>query len=216
MDKKRLLCVIAALLAAVTAAGADNYTIELLDNATYDRVKARLDNVTIDNATRAKAQKIVNAYLGKEGIKLINRRMAEISGKLNMYSAADNLTTDAADTDIAATAAMLVFISSSMPMDTLKTYIASAGRDTVFVLRGTVGSPNKIAPTINFIKEMLCDKAMNCTEASIIINPDLFKQYGVERAPTVVVRVGGDDYRFVGAMPLKYIQEKAEGAEGIK
>jgi type-F conjugative transfer system pilin assembly protein TrbC len=195
------------VILSATAAFADNYTRKLIDNTTYDRLKAKLDNITLDSRAKAKAQEIVDAYLGEEGMKAINERMREISGKMNAYSISDNISAE--DMDIAAQAEMIVFISSSIPMDTLKRYAASASDKTVFVLRGTVGSPKTIMPTINFIKDILCDEKMKCREASIIINPELFKTYVVTRVPTIIVHAGGDDYRFVGAMPLSYIAEKA-------
>jgi type-F conjugative transfer system pilin assembly protein TrbC len=203
MDKKRLLRSVGLIwvILSATAAFADNYTRELIDNATYDRLKAKLDNITLDSRTKAKAQEIVDAYLGEEGMKAINERMLEISGKMNAYSISDNISAEDMD--------MIVFISSSIPMDTLKRYAASASDKTVFVLRGTVGSPKTIMPTINFIKDVLCDERVKCRGVSIIINPELFKEYGIERVPTVIVHAGGDDYRFVGAMPLSYIAEKA-------
>jgi type-F conjugative transfer system pilin assembly protein TrbC len=211
MDAKRLLRFIAlsALLLSAGLAGADNYTRELIDNETLSRLKVKIDKgMEIDNAKKEKARKIVDSWLGEEGMKVINNRIAEISGRMDTYNISDNLTAE--DADIAAAADMIVFISSSMPADTLKRYIEDADGNAIFVLRGTVGSPKTIMPTINFIKSILCDEKMSCKEASIIIDPELFKTYSVERVPTVIVRAGQNDYRFVGAMPLGYIREKAQ------
>lgn len=92
-----------------------------------------------------------------------------------------------------------VFVSASVPMETLRNYaadIAGSGEANVaLVLRGFVGGAKRIGPTARFTEQVLrkdpaCDPqgASPCAARSvpILVDPLLFRRYGIERVPAVV------------------------------
>jgi type-F conjugative transfer system pilin assembly protein TrbC len=89
-----------------------------------------------------------------------------------------------------------LFISSSMPMTTIRNYVASAARfkerNILIVLRGFVNGMTKIGPTVQFIADLLkvdplCYGA-NCEMYSVnmVVDPLLFRRYDISYVPAVV------------------------------
>jgi len=95
-----------------------------------------------------------------------------------------------------------VFVSSSMPLQTMRNYAASIARlhdpRITLVMRGFVGGMAKIRPTIDFVGSVLkedpdCDPSgSDCRmqPASLIVDPLLFRRYGIEKVPAVVYAQG--------------------------
>lgn len=95
-----------------------------------------------------------------------------------------------------------LFISSSMPMQTIRNYVNSVvelGDPNIsIVMRGFVGGASKVGPTVKFIAaaikdDALCDESkQKCTvkKANINIDPLLFRKYGVSKVPAVVYAKG--------------------------
>jgi len=96
-----------------------------------------------------------------------------------------------------------VFISSSVPLDTLRNYaraIDRLGYDNIFmVMRGFVGGMKYIRPTIDFISSILkkdssCDFASGeqCEvfSAAVNIDPLLFRAYNISEVPAIVYARG--------------------------
>lgn len=91
-----------------------------------------------------------------------------------------------------------VFISSSMPETTIRSYLDALGesQNVAFILRGMIGSdPTKFMPTFNWSQKLLCgtdeltmkdrDKA-KCKKTPIDVNPVLFERFGITQVPAVV------------------------------
>ena len=89
-----------------------------------------------------------------------------------------------------------VFISSSVPMATLRQYAYALDKlddpGVVMVMRGFVGGMKSIKPTYKFIQEVLNLDFENRTgvNATVEIDPLLFRRYGIERVPAVVFADG--------------------------
>lgn len=91
-----------------------------------------------------------------------------------------------------------LFVSSSMPLQTLRNYASSVARlhdsKVVMVMRGFVGGMTKIQPTIDFVSSVLKeDSSCAFTErecpmrmVNLVVDPLLFRRYGIERVPAVV------------------------------
>ncbi len=91
-----------------------------------------------------------------------------------------------------------IFVSSSIPLNTLRNYAADMERlgnpAVVMVLRGFVGGAGKIGPTANLAGEVLkidptCElTGGDCSLRNIpfIVDPMLFRQFGITQVPTVV------------------------------
>jgi type-F conjugative transfer system pilin assembly protein TrbC len=95
-----------------------------------------------------------------------------------------------------------LFVSSSMPLATLRNYSADAAKlkgDVVMVVRGLKGGLEaKWVPTMMFSRSILaedpdCDVSnANCHMrfVQLEIDPLLFKRYGISRVPAVVYAKG--------------------------
>ena len=87
-----------------------------------------------------------------------------------------------------------VFVSSSMPDETIRTYVRALhfiGRNTFIVLRGAVGGLYRLKPTaewsVNMLKkDTLCEGQCDLYRTKIIIDPFLFRKYQITRVPAVV------------------------------
>jgi type-F conjugative transfer system pilin assembly protein TrbC len=89
-----------------------------------------------------------------------------------------------------------LFISSSMPMATIRNYIASVARlkdrNITVVLRGFIAGMKKIGPTIRFIAlaltvDPLCSRAgCEMYSVSMVVDPLLFRRYDIAQVPAVV------------------------------
>lgn len=91
-----------------------------------------------------------------------------------------------------------IFISSSMPLQTVRNYSASVARlgdpRIVMVMRGFVGGMTRIQPTIRFVADAL-KKHHSCSPAegecdmvpvSLVVDPLLYRRYAIDRVPAVV------------------------------
>ena len=95
-----------------------------------------------------------------------------------------------------------VFVSSSIPMQTVRNYVASVARlgepRIVLVLRGFVDGMSRIQPTIRFVADALkrdpsCSPAeTECAmlPANLVVDPLLYRRYGIDRVPAVVFARG--------------------------
>ena len=95
-----------------------------------------------------------------------------------------------------------LFISSAMPLQTVRNYAASVALlgdpNVTLVMRGFVDGMSKIQPTIRFIGSVLqrdsaCSPAERECEmlpAGLAVDPLLFRRYGIDRVPAVVYARG--------------------------
>ncbi|MFA6137434.1 MAG: TrbC family F-type conjugative pilus assembly protein [Sulfurimonas sp.] len=119
-----------------------------------------------------------------------------------------------------------IFISSSMPKETIKNYLESIKNiqnNIVFVLQGAIGGMQKIKPTLLWIKEIL---GKEYASAKIIIDPRLSLKFKIKQAPAILytqmdmfdmkseevssqsITTNADTYIVYGDMPLKYVINK--------
>jgi conjugal transfer pilus assembly protein TrbC len=130
-----------------------------------------------------------------------------------------------------------IFISSSMPIPTLRTYalqIEEIGdKNITMVMRGFVGGMKKFGPTMKFCQQVLMldpDCNVNDCEAiraQIEIDPNLFRKFGIKEVPAIVyaqnvnlidpeqsaglegnVKGQISGYRLYGAVPIDYALDK--------
>jgi type-F conjugative transfer system pilin assembly protein TrbC len=91
-----------------------------------------------------------------------------------------------------ATQVLLLFISSSMPLRVIQSYLAQAepiNNQLIVVIRGTVDNSLRLLPTIDYLKKIkafsgcaqdLCQRAVNT-----VIDPRLFEQYNIQQVPAL-------------------------------
>lgn len=103
---------------------------------------------------------------------------------------------------LAASERVYVFISSAIPLATIRNYVASVARlgdpNVSLVLRGFVDGVTKIQPTIGFIASVLqrdqaCrpqDGDCEMLPTGLVVDPLLFRRYRIDRVPAVVYARG--------------------------
>lgn len=83
-----------------------------------------------------------------------------------------------------------IFVSSSMPKTTLKNYAISMDKlrdpNISMVLRGCIGGCEKLLPTGQFIQSILAQSKDEELIAEFIIDPNLYRYYGIKRVPAIV------------------------------
>jgi len=127
---------------------------------------------------------------------------------------------------------LLVFLSRSVPEATIHNYLdglSSVQGEVAYVLRGMVGpDPSKIMPTQRWVSKLLCGKEeytseefekLECDPGPVDINPNLFRQFGINQVPAVVyvpdplalnscrddTQPAGKFYVFYGDMSPEYV-----------
>jgi conjugal transfer pilus assembly protein TrbC len=95
-----------------------------------------------------------------------------------------------------------LFVSSSMPMSTLKSYASDLDKlrdpNIIMVMRGFVNGVKYMKPTLVFIseiqtKDINCDPMQEKCEAyhvDVFIDPMLFSQYSIQSVPAIVYARG--------------------------
>lgn len=89
---------------------------------------------------------------------------------------------------------LIVFASSSVPLDTLRNYVDDLLRlDGVMVFKGTIGEISKLKPTIDYFRTIMVED-LDCQQQGcevrhlkIAVDPKRFRQYGIEQVPAFVV-----------------------------
>jgi len=90
-----------------------------------------------------------------------------------------------------------LFISSSIPIKTLKNYAADIDRlndpRITMVMRGFINGMQKVKPTMQFVRNILnkdpqCDNLAQCPTYHVTINVDplLFSRYGIDTVPAIL------------------------------
>lgn len=137
---------------------------------------------------------------------------------------------------------LYVFISSSMPEETLSHYASELKKipSAVMVLNGTVGSISYIMPTVNLLTRISCGKNVDelkeenvdCMIVRTDLNPYLFRTFSIKAVPAFVMskkpyseimmmaskgeKISDNDFlKISGDTTLEYVLEhfKAAGAD---
>ncbi|WP_233981869.1 type-F conjugative transfer system pilin assembly protein TrbC [Pectobacterium versatile] len=88
---------------------------------------------------------------------------------------------------------LVMFVSSSMPLQTLRAYARDLGKvGGVMVFRGPVGGMSRITETVQLSRSILflnpdCNNSRcKSFNTEILIDPVLFKEYGIDRVPALI------------------------------
>ena len=148
---------------------------------------------------RQKAEEAYRIYQSEEFQRKIalerERIQKEIFGREGPYYKDSKKSTTGG---LGANERIYVFLSSSIPTETLRRYTSAAGalgdRNVRFVMRGFIGGAKYIKPTLRFVKDLLledpgCDPLKSrCRtyNTAVIIDPMLFERYHITRVPAFV------------------------------
>lgn len=91
---------------------------------------------------------------------------------------------------------LFIVISSSLPRETIRSYfktLEGVNLDVTFIMRGVIGTPQKIMPTINYINELLVknpnediSKQENRYQFNVEINPKVTRRFDVKEVPAIL------------------------------
>ena len=154
-----------------------------------------------------KAEQANDLYRSEEYQKKIQDEIKRIqAGMLAQDDAAQVQYPDAGASSVAGylqpDERIYLFVSASMPLETLRAYASTVEKigdgKVSIVLRGFVGGMKKVQPTVQFIGDVL-KKTVQCTaedcefrKAGVVIDPLLYRRYGINRVPAVVYAHGLD------------------------
>lgn len=158
-------------------------------------------NITISPLIQEKAENAFKYTESKEFQSQVEEFKGGITAKMQIPTANDpssmfySQMKPAVKSMVPAQDRVYIFISSSMPVETVKAYardLAKIGEDNVFlVMRGGIGGLKKIAPTVEWISSVLkidplCSGSCELYRTKVLIDPLLFKKYEIKEAPAVV------------------------------
>ncbi|MCG2841305.1 type-F conjugative transfer system pilin assembly protein TrbC [Sandaracinobacter sp. RS1-74] len=158
----------------------------------FEGLRKRASSPVMDDRARAALQK------GKDGLAAERDAMAKRLGQALGLEAPDM----AAVAGVAAPPAKgwvpVLFVSSSMPITTLRTYAAQLERvGGILAFRGMPGGLTKVGPMAKLSAEILrhdpgCEgPACAMRDVQLIVDPLIFRQHGVSRVPALAL-VPGD------------------------
>lgn len=89
---------------------------------------------------------------------------------------------------------IFIIISSSLKNETIKNYfkiLENVNTDITFVLRGVIGTPKKIMPTISYINDLLIKNPSKNNKPdkysfNIEINPKITRRFNIKQVPAVL------------------------------
>jgi len=193
-----------------------------LDRA--EECKKEIKTPQISSQAKEEAEKVYKTYQSKEfqaGIKKYEEELKNNLFKNNIdpyrkyYSGLNKNIKNYLMPD----EKIYIFISSSIPMYTLRNYAVELDRlrdpNIVMVMRGFVNGMKYFKPTLEFLKKLLVKNPSqdfrrgNVMWANVEIDPRLFRKYGIKRVPAIAyVKGDGNAYVIYGDVSLKYAVEK--------
>ncbi len=148
---------------------------------------------------RQKAEEAYRFYQSEEFQKKIalerERIQKEVFGRETYYK---DSTKGSVTGGLGANERIYIFLSSSIPEETLRRYtsvVGALGEPNVrFVMRGFIGGAKYVKPTLRFVKDLLledpgCDPLRSTCrtyDTAVIIDPALFEHYRITRVPAFV------------------------------
>jgi len=175
----------------------------ILENALKDSEKQTVPKNIHAGAGSTKASDSYNYYqsddfqqkLSSETARLQKELYGGLTSDNNYYKDFKGLTRKG---KLSSRERLYVFISSSIPKETLRTYSEMIGKmrdpNVVMVFRGFIGGAKYIKPTASFITSLLvvdpsCNPLKERCETfrtNIIIDPILFSKYNIQQVPAFV------------------------------
>jgi type-F conjugative transfer system pilin assembly protein TrbC len=207
--KKLLVCLVLALSPVLVNAAGDEEPLEkslrpLMNEAGNIEVILPEDNPEATQAAEALFRLYQSDAFQAKILKERNRLAEKFFGAKQKGVEDDNPKTDG-DGGPATNDRISLFVSSSVPLPTLRNYAMDMARlkdpRLVLVMRGFVGGANRIGPTASFIAEVLkadpnCELGANrecpMREIPFIVDPTLFREAGIEKVPAIGFIPGGN------------------------
>jgi len=212
---------------SVHASGPEGISIDDMnvDTGEYERVLKGVP-MSVDPEMLEKAKQAIpgdiNERVERERSKLIERGFygMDAAGGVSGESQGQTGHTHHGTAILKEDERIYIFISSSVPKETLRNYVRdldALGQPRMsIVMRGFVGGMTKVRPTLEFLRGVLF-KDENCDSdkceayrAPVLIDPSLFRRYGIEAVPAIVYARG---VKGVDSTVSEGVKEVAETGE---
>jgi type-F conjugative transfer system pilin assembly protein TrbC len=177
-------------------------------NDALNRAKKHEDKIklpSINNETQKAAQKAARSFYSPEYQRRIQQEIERLKKeKFNdvLSGSAKRSTSSDTNTILYPDERIYIFISSSIPLVTLRSYAETLDRindPSIFmVMRGFVDGMRYFKPTLEFVRNIIvkdtsCDlssEKCDVYRVSISIDPLLFKKYGIKAVPAIAYARG--------------------------
>ena len=200
----RLFALGIILIASVVFAGdltTDDISA-LLEKAKKDAVIMVLPKNDYEGVAKKQAEEAYQSGGFQRKLALERKRiLKEVFGKEAYYKDSKKGSTSGG---LGAHERIYVFLSSSIPTETLRRYTSAAGAlgdpNVRFVMRGFIGGAGQVKPTLGFVKDLLLEDpgcnplktTCRTYNTAVMIDPMLFEHYHIDRVPAFVyATVGG-------------------------
>lgn len=103
---------------------------------------------------------------------------------------------DKEEIELDRSAKVIVFISESVPLPTLRNYAAALDKvGGALIMRGMIGGMTEVRPTALFSSEILkidssCKQNCRFFKTQVLIDPLLFRKYNIKSVPAISVQKG--------------------------
>lgn len=234
--KKQIPVILIAILMLFSNASAEGISTDdvksILDEAEKLQSEIQIEKINNPKAQET-AEKAVEYFHSEECQNRINAESTRI--KKDLFQ--EYVKEEKGPKKLPDSERVYIFISSSMPIPTLRTYaleIEQIGdKNITMVMRGFVGGIEKFAPTMKFCQQILMiDPACSINDceginAEIEIDPNLFRRFGIKEVPAIVYAQNVNlidpeqsagvesntkgqisGYRLYGAVPIDYALDK--------
>jgi conjugal transfer pilus assembly protein TrbC len=200
-----LSMVFCAFICLPETTGATDNAVDLVNDA-IDRAKQYQEKITLPEQTNREAQSAAGKAFEEFQSQAFQEKIdAEKDRIENTLFRPFSSQPPAAATDgkicpdgWPATERLILFISSSMPLSVLRTYVkdidALNDPNVVMVLKGFVGGMQTVRPTLDFLEQLMVrerdcrlseGKPCDVYDANIQIDPLLFSRFGIQQVPAV-------------------------------
>ena len=164
------------LMLSMTVSANGKLSAEKKQELTHSVQKILTDAEDTSHPMTKRAHKAVNRYFGTESV------MTTVNTGQSTSSASDGLQ-----------GVMILFISASMPVDTIKAYLAQGEiikHNLLVVLKGTIDNTLRLRPTLSWLFNIKqydgCGQPPCQREINTVVDPRLFEHYQIDRVPTLV------------------------------
>ena len=168
-------------------------TVEL-NKTKLERLKATINKFKIPSRLEKKALLLKKHVNSEQYLSQQKKYEAQIKNILNIESPEDINKKNNEDQKTNPLHSLILFISESMPIETLRRYAKDIEKHGgLMVLRGVVGNDDsKLLPTIKFMENVL-KKDKYCSgfqckflKTNVTIDPRLFMLYNIKQIPALV------------------------------
>lgn len=159
-----------------------------VDEAELKKIKALMDSVKPNIEMSNRALELEKYTKSEEYIQRQAKYQLSLSQILELDAVSEELPQKITKTD-----QLILFVSSSMPIDTLRRYARQIERvDGLMVLRGTIGDGTRLQPTLDFLTSVL-KKDIDCEGLGcdvigtyLTVDPRLFRLNEIKQVPALV------------------------------